>query len=75
MEKLVHKQLGHFLENSQYLSKNQNGFRKDHSTTSATAKFVDDIMLNTAQNRPLFERQDRCSLFSVLCYFRYFVRE
>ena len=29
----------------------------------------------TAQNRPLFERQDRCSLFSVLCYFRYFVRE
>ena len=32
-------------------------------------------ILNTAQNRPLFERQDRCSLFSVLCYFRYFVRE
>ena len=31
--------------------------------------------VSTAQNRPLFERQDRCSLFSVLCYFRYFVRE
>ena len=31
--------------------------------------------LVTAPNRPLFERQDRCSLFSVLCYFRYFVRE
>ena len=29
----------------------------------------------TAQNRPLFERQNRCSLFSVLCYVRYFVRE
>ena len=29
----------------------------------------------TAQNHPLCEKQDRCSLFSVLCYFRYFVRE
>ena len=29
----------------------------------------------TAPNHPLFERQDRCSIFSVLCYFRYFVRE
>ena len=23
----------------------------------------------TAPNHPLFERQDRCSIFSVLCYF------
>ena len=34
-----------------------------------------NALSNTAPNRPLFERQDRCSLFSVLCYFRYFVRE
>ena len=33
------------------------------------------ITVITAQNRPLCEKQDRCSLFSVLCYFRYFVRE
>ena len=31
--------------------------------------------VHTAPNHPLFERQDRCSIFSVLCYFRYFVRE
>ena len=30
---------------------------------------------DTAPNHPLFERQDRCSFFPVLCYFRYFVRE
>ena len=29
----------------------------------------------TAPNHQLFERQDRCGIFSVLCYFRYFVRE
>ena len=39
------------------------------------AVFIDFKKAFTAQNRPLFERQDRCSLFSVLCYFRYFVRE
>ena len=33
-------------------------------------------MLNsTAPNHQLCERQDRCSIFTVLCYFRYFVRE
>ena len=29
----------------------------------------------TAPNHQLCERQDRCSIFTVLCYFRYFVRE
>ena len=37
--------------------------------------FVDALNPNTATNHPLFERQDRCSIFSVLCYFRYVVRE
>ena len=37
----------------------------------------DKIFLNvhTAPNHQLFERQNRCSIFTVLCYFRYFVRE
>ena len=30
---------------------------------------------STAPNHQLCERQDRCSIFTVLCYFRYFVRE
>ena len=32
-------------------------------------------MILTAPNHQLCERQDRCSIFTVLCYFRYFVRE
>ena len=39
-------------------------------------KSIDDVNQDiTAPNHQLFERQDRCSIFSVLCYFRYFVRE
>ena len=46
LEKLIHNQFSKFLENTHYLSGFQHGFRKEHSTTSATTKFVDNIMLN-----------------------------
>ena len=45
LEKLIHSQLTMFLENTMYLSQHQHGFRKGYSTTSATAKFIDDIAL------------------------------
>ena len=46
MEKLIHKQLSTFLEDTNYLTNMQHGFRGLHSTTSATSNFLDDIMLN-----------------------------
>ena len=46
LEKLIHLQLSKFLEDTEKLSKFQHGFRKGHSTTSATSKFVDDIASN-----------------------------
>ena len=46
LEKLIYKQSSTFLENLNYLTKMQHGFPKRHSTTSATSKFVDDIILN-----------------------------
>ena len=34
------------METSNYLTSNQHGFRKSYSTTSATSKFIEDIILN-----------------------------
>ena len=45
LEKLIHLQLSEFLEETGKLSKLQDDFRKGHSTTSATSKFIDDIAL------------------------------
>ena len=45
VEKLIHAQLSTFLEGSNYLSEDQHGFRKGYSTTSASSKFVDEIVL------------------------------
>ena len=45
MEKIIHDQLKSYLESNSLLSCQQHGFRKKHSTQSACAKFLDDIML------------------------------
>ena len=45
LENLIHLQLSEFLENSKLLPKNQHGFRKGFSTTSAASTFIDDIVL------------------------------
>ena len=52
LEKLIHKQLSSFLENTNYLTNMQHGFRESHSTTSATARFLDDIMLDLDKGNP-----------------------
>ena len=46
MEKIIHNQLKSYLEENNLLTIYQHGFRKHHSTQSACAKFVDDIMLH-----------------------------
>ena len=46
MEKIIHDQLKSYLEQNNLLAHQQHGFRKNHSTQSACAKFVDDIMLH-----------------------------
>ena len=45
-EKIVHDQLKSYLEENNMLVSQQHGFRKNHSTLSACAKFIDDIMLH-----------------------------
>ena len=45
IEKLIHGQMSMFFEISQFLSQYQHGFRKGFSTTSATAKFLDEIAM------------------------------
>ena len=42
----MHKQFSIFLENTKYLTTKQHGFRRAHSNTSATTKFIDDILLD-----------------------------
>ena len=46
LEKLIHSQLSLFLENTRFLSACQHGFRKEHSTTSAASRFIDDLVLS-----------------------------
>ena len=46
MEKIIHDQIKHYLEEQNLLTAQQHGFRKNHSTQSAYAKFLDDIMLH-----------------------------
>ena len=46
MEKIIHDQLKDYLEDQNLLVSQQHGFRKNHSTQSAYAKFLDDIMLH-----------------------------
>ena len=43
MEKIIHAQLKDYLEEQKLLT--QHGFRKNHSTLSACAKFLNDIMM------------------------------
>ena len=45
MEKIIHTQIKDYLEDQHLLLLQQHGFRKSHSTQSASAKCVDDIML------------------------------
>ena len=66
LERIIKESLMDHLESQNCIKENQGGYRKNYSTITMTS---------TAPNHPLFERQDRCSFFSVLCYFRYFVRE
>ena len=46
MEKIIHNQLKSYLELQNLLISQQHGFRTNHSTQSACAKFIDDIMLH-----------------------------
>ena len=47
IEQLIHDQIKEFLESSKYLSNQQNGFRKDRSTTKALATILDELLTNT----------------------------
>ena len=44
-ERIIHTHIANFIEVRGLLNKNQGGFRKERSTISTTAKFVDDILL------------------------------
>ena len=46
MEKIIHDPLKLYLEQNNLLVCQQHGFRKNHSTQSACAKFLDDILLH-----------------------------
>ena len=46
LEKIVHKRITTFLEENEFLTKNQGGFRKGHSTTSTIADLTDDLFDN-----------------------------
>ena len=43
-ERIMHSHLSKYIEENNFLNKNQGGFRKNHSV-STTAKFVDDILV------------------------------
>ena len=45
LEKLVQKQLSHYLENNNILDENQRGFRPKHSTTDSFVKLTENIYL------------------------------
>ena len=44
-ERVIHTHIATFIEVRGLLNKHQGGFRKERSTISTTAKFVDDILL------------------------------
>ena len=44
LERLVSEKLKEFLSTNNILSENQSGFRKEHSTISASLKVVNDII-------------------------------
>ena len=44
-ERIVHTHISSFVEQRGLLNQNQGGFRKNRSTISTTAKFIDDILL------------------------------
>ena len=46
LEKIVHKRISSFLEERNFLTKNQGGFRKGFSTVSTIADLTDDIFQN-----------------------------
>ena len=46
LEHLIHKQVMSYLDRNHILDENQSGFRKNYSTTSALAAFMDDIYMN-----------------------------
>ena len=46
LEQLVHDQMKQFLEDTEFLVKTQQGFRKEHSTTSALSELIDDLLMN-----------------------------
>ena len=46
LEKIVHKRIVSFWDENNFLSANQGGFRKDHSTISSIADLTDDLFHN-----------------------------
>ena len=51
VERLVYYQLSYFMEQNKYLSQDQSGFRKFHSTITAMLKTSNDWLLNTDKGR------------------------
>ena len=43
LEKIVHKRISNFWDNNDFLTKNQGGFRKGHSTTATIGDLTDDL--------------------------------
>ena len=46
IEQIIHDQIKTFLESSKYIATQQNGFRKDRSTTRALAGLMDELLSN-----------------------------
>ena len=51
LEKIVHKRVVKFLEDNKFLSNNQGGFHKGHSTISTIADLTDDLFQNINEGR------------------------
>ena len=52
LEKLIHSQLSEHLEEISYLTENQHGFRKSHSTVHSVAQLVNYVSSKRDQRRP-----------------------
>ena len=46
IEHLIHSQVDQYLDNIDFYTHSQGGFRREHSTTATTSEFLDDIYTN-----------------------------
>ena len=73
MEKSVHTQLKDYLEENNLLTSQQHGFRKNHSTQSACAIFLDDNNVTPRQGRKYSGLISKKLL--ILLTMKYFLRK